>query len=115
MATTVVSALMHDGDDRASLGLGDTVSHADLLVGNLMIIKTSDIDSASSEGNDTNVVTENFTIGTTIDKCIVHFALALLVVGNMICALVGTNQGNATGRGAFAHGHLPLDGAGIML
>jgi len=45
----VVCLLVHDGDDRSSMGFGNTASHADWLVGNLVIIKTSDIDTSSCE------------------------------------------------------------------
>jgi len=86
--TTVVCLLVHDGNDRSSLGFGDTTSRADLLVSNLVTIKTSDIDAASCEVDDANVITTNTTIGTSINKSAI-VVLTLLVVGNVVRALSG--------------------------
>jgi len=85
--TTVISTLVHDGNDRSSVGLGDTTSYADLLVINLVMIETSDIDAAPCECNDTDVITKDITIGTTINKCTV--IRTLLMVGDMVRVQVG--------------------------
>jgi len=120
---TMVCALVHDGNDRSSMGFGDTASHADCLVVNLVIIKTSDINALSCEGNDANVITKDVTVGTSIDKSTV-VVLMLLVVGNIVRALVrlaGTDWRHAIRgafqavRDAFAHRDMPLVSVGITL
>jgi len=117
--TTMVCPLVHDGDDRSSVGFGDTASHADLLVVNLVMIKANDINASSCEGIDTDIITN----GTSINKSTV-IVLTLLVVGNVARAFVrlaGTDRWRAIRGafravgGAFAHRDMPLDGVGITL
>jgi len=86
--TTMVCMLMHDGDDRFSMGFGDTTSCDDWLFSDLVTIKTSDINAASCEVDDANVISIDTSIGTSVDKSAIVI-LALLVVGNIVRALVG--------------------------
>jgi len=68
LALPSVCVLMHDGDCWPMLGLDDSPSHHNGNIGDLVVVNASDIDRSIRFLDDTNVVTSNATIGTSIHE-----------------------------------------------
>jgi len=68
LALSGVGVLMQDGDCRPVLGLDDPSSCHDGDIGNLVVINASDIASLIRFLYDTDIITSNATVGTSVDQ-----------------------------------------------
>jgi hypothetical protein len=68
-AFSMQGIVMHDGNNRAFVGLDNTTNRSKMNTSDLMRVNTLDINSMCSiPGNDGNITTSNATVSTTINK-----------------------------------------------
>src|SRR5210317_1620803 len=68
LSLTYVCLLVHDRNGGSSLSVDKTNRGDNGYVGNLMIVKSLDVNSVVGFGDDANIITSNATIGTSINK-----------------------------------------------